>query len=70
MKTKITEEQFLNDLTGRPNSAIYLVSGICLRGTIASHDGEVVFLRGALSSRSRDVQMIMKTAIATITADG
>lgn len=64
MTAKITEGSFLNERVKKQVS-IWLISGICLRGTLVGHDDEAVFLL-PYQGRDRDIQMIYKVAVSTI----
>lgn len=70
MSKKTTEESFLeNHVSARTPVAIYLVTGICLRGVLlaqTSQDSHVLFLK---SHSGGSIQMVFKTAISTISSD-
>lgn len=64
MKTRITEDAFLEERIGQA-VAIYLINGIRLVGVLDDHDCHVVFLRPQ-GGRTHELQMISKEAISTV----
>jgi host factor-I protein len=55
------QEQFLNDLTQSGEQvAVFLINGIKLHGIIEKFDGNVLFLKNAIT------QMVYKHAISTV----
>lgn len=55
------QEQFLNDLTKSGEQvAVFLINGIKLHGIIEKFDGQVLFLKNAIT------QMVYKHAISTV----
>lgn len=55
------QEQFLNDLTKSGEQvAVFLINGIKLHGVIEKFDGQVLFLKNAIT------QMVYKHAISTV----
>lgn len=64
MKTRMTEDAFLEARIGQP-VAIYLINGIKLLGTVRDHDKEVVFLHPH-DAHDDGTEMVSKAAISTI----
>lgn len=64
MEKKVTEESFLNDRM-KKQVAVWLISGICLRGILVDHDDEAIFLLPHKGS-AHETQMIYKVVISTI----
>lgn len=64
MNKKITEQSFLNDRINK-QVAVWLLSGICLRGVLVDHDDEAIFLLPHKAS-AHETQMIYKVVVSTI----